>query len=205
MKILTFTHPQFGAIRGVEIDGEAWLVGEDVAATLGYAHPENAIAAYVDIEDKIITLIQGRGFNSKTTVAVINESGLYSLAFSSKLPGVKTFKRWITKEVIPSIRAKENMTSEELTAAALLVAQKIIKKRQARLRALKQRRVDSGLLSLSSFFCRSRAAHLSAGAQICFYYERQRRRWQGYRLRVGGSLLADANRFFYHADFRIGA
>jgi len=125
------------------------LIGEDVAAALGYAHPENAIAAYVDIEDKTIALIQGSGFNSKTTVAVINESGLYSLAFSSKLPGAKAFKRWITKEVIPSIRAKENMTSEELMAAALLVAQKIIKKRQARLRALKQRHVDSVLLSLS--------------------------------------------------------
>lgn len=88
----------------VEIDGEPWLVGKDVALALGYAKPENALAAHVDEEDKTTTLIQGDGSNYKSKTTIINESGLYSLVLSSKLPSAKKFKRWVTSEVLPSIR-----------------------------------------------------------------------------------------------------
>ena len=80
------------------------FVGKDVAQALGYAKPENAIATHVDTEDKTTTLIQGTGSNYKSKMVIINESGLYSLILSSKLPQAKEFKRWVTSEVLPQIR-----------------------------------------------------------------------------------------------------
>ena len=97
-----FEHPDFGAIRTMTIDDEPYFVGKDVAVILGYADPNKAIAMHVDKEDKL---------NDKTSSSLgqrggwlINESGLYSLILSSKLPGAKKFKRWVTSEVLPSIR-----------------------------------------------------------------------------------------------------
>lgn len=99
-----FNNPEFGQIRATEINGEPYFVGKDIAEALGYAKPENALAAHVDGEDKTITLIQGTGSNYKTNATVINESGVYALVFSSKLPKAKEFKRWVTSEVLPTIR-----------------------------------------------------------------------------------------------------
>lgn len=97
-----FNHPDFGQVRTVTINDEPWFVGKDVARVLGYADENKAIAMHVDDEDKL---------NDKTALSLgqrggwfINESGLYSLVLSSKLPSAKKFKRWITTEVIPSIR-----------------------------------------------------------------------------------------------------
>ena len=94
-------------IRTFELDGDPWFVGKDVAAILGYAKPENALAAHVDEEDKTTTLIQGDGSNYKSKMTIINESGLYSLILYSKLPSAKAFKRWVTSEVLPAIRKHE--------------------------------------------------------------------------------------------------
>ena len=104
MEIKIFKNPQFGAIRTTEKDGEPWFVGKDVAELLGYAKPQNAIAAHVDDEDKTLAPIQGGCSTGTQNTIIINESGLYSLILSSKLPSAKAFKRWITHEVIPSIR-----------------------------------------------------------------------------------------------------
>lgn len=101
-----FNHPQFGELRTVEIDGVVWFVGKDVAEALGYSNTKDAIATHVASEDKkliqrseITTLeIPNRG------MTIINESGLYSLILSSKLPSAKEFKHWVTAEVLPSIR-----------------------------------------------------------------------------------------------------
>lgn len=110
-----FENHEFGKIRTVEVDGEPWLVGKDVAQALGYAKPENALAAHVDKEDKTTTLIQGDGSNYKSKTTIINESGLYSLVLSSKLPTARKFRRWVTSEVLPSIRKHEAyMTPEKL-------------------------------------------------------------------------------------------
>ena len=79
------------------------FVGKDVATALGYRKPENAIATHVDTDDKSTTLIQGTGSNYKSKVVIINESGLYTLVLSSKLPQAKAFKRWVTSEVLPQI------------------------------------------------------------------------------------------------------
>lgn len=99
-----FKSLKFGSVRTLTINHEPWFVGKDVAEILGYAKPENAIANHVDEEDKTSTLIQGSGSNYKSKAIIINESGLYSLVLSSKLPSAKEFKRWITHEVIPAIR-----------------------------------------------------------------------------------------------------
>ena len=103
MNALTaFNNPEFGEIRTVEIDGEPWLVGKDVALALGYKNPQEAIRDHVDTEDKGVSEILTPGGRQK--LPIINESGLYSLVLSSKLPSAKKFKRWVTSEVLPSIR-----------------------------------------------------------------------------------------------------
>lgn len=99
-----FAHPQFGEIRTIEISGEPWFVGKDVATALGYAKTENAIARHVDKEDKTLTPLQGGCSTGVQNTTIINESGLYSLILSSKLPSAKEFKHWVTSEVLPSIR-----------------------------------------------------------------------------------------------------
>lgn len=102
--IQIFNNPEFGSIRTVDQNGEPWFVGKDVAQALGYAKPENALAAHVDEQDKTTTLIQGDGSNYKSKTTIINESGLYSLIFGSKLEGAVRFKRWVTSEVLPTLR-----------------------------------------------------------------------------------------------------
>ena len=97
-----FENPEFGQVRVVNINGEPWLVGKDVAETLGYSNTRDAISKHVDDEDKnTVAIHDGKGNPNQI---IINESGLYSLVFSSKLPKAKEFKRWVTSEVLPSIR-----------------------------------------------------------------------------------------------------
>ena len=97
-----FKNPEFGTIRAVEIDGEPWLVGKDVALALGYKNPQEAIRNHVDAEDKGVSEILTPGGMQK--LPIINESGLDSLVLSSKLPKAKLFRRWVTSEVLPSVR-----------------------------------------------------------------------------------------------------
>lgn len=114
-----FTNEEFGSVRTVTINGEPWFVGKDAAVALGYAKPENAITRHVDTEDKTSTLIQGTGSNYKSKAVIINESGLYSLILSSKLPTAKKFKHWITSEVIPSIRKHGIYMTDNLLDAVI--------------------------------------------------------------------------------------
>lgn len=97
-----FNSPEFGEIRAVEIDGEPWFVGKDVAEALGYSDTDQALRKRVDDEDKLTRQFDGSGQNRE--MYIINESGVYSLIFSSKLESAKKFKRWVTSEVLPSIR-----------------------------------------------------------------------------------------------------
>ena len=105
-----FTNPEFGQVRTVEIDGTPWLVGKDVAVALGYKNPGKAIIAHVDDEDKRLEMLpqgtdsQNGNLSPTSKTALINESGLYSLVLSSKLPKAKAFKRWVTSEVLPALR-----------------------------------------------------------------------------------------------------
>lgn len=102
--IQVFNNPQFGKIRGMyDENGQIFFVGKDVARALGYSAPRNAIKTHVDRDDALKQcIIDSRGRDQMTTL--INESGLYSLILSSKLPQAKAFKRWVTSEVLPAIR-----------------------------------------------------------------------------------------------------
>ena len=111
-----FESPEFGQVRTVVIENEPWFVGKDVANILGYANTKDAISSHVEEDDK--TIIQR---SENTTLEIpnrgltfINESGLYSLIFSSKLPNAKKFKRWVTSEVLPTIRKHGMYATEEL-------------------------------------------------------------------------------------------
>ena len=112
-ELKVFNNPEFGKVRTVEINGEPWLVGKDVAAALGYQNPQRAICDHVDEEDKGVTEMVTPG--GKQSVPIINESGLYSLVLSSKLPGAKKFRRWVTSEVLPSIRKTGHYTAKPMT------------------------------------------------------------------------------------------
>lgn len=101
-EVQVFNSERFGDLRMVEIDNEPWFVGKDVAEALGYTNPRKAIIDHIDEEDKGVTNCYTLGGVQKMTV--INESGVYALIFGSKLPDAKSFKHWVTSEVLPTIR-----------------------------------------------------------------------------------------------------
>lgn len=136
-----FNSPEFGQARIVTIDGEPWFIAKDVATALGYSNTRDAIAKHVDDDDKNTVVIRdGKGNPNQT---IINESGLYSLVLSSKLPTAKKFKHWITSEVLPAIRKTggyianaETMTNAEIMSKALLIAKQTIESREQRIHSL---------------------------------------------------------------------
>jgi prophage antirepressor-like protein len=111
-------------VRTVLIDNEPWFVGKDVATALGYERTADAIRTHVDVDDKLGRRFADSGQNREMTV--INESGVYSLIFGSKLPSAQEFKHWVTKEVLPSIRKTggyqaQSMTEDEIVGQALMI------------------------------------------------------------------------------------
>lgn len=149
-----FKNAEFGEIRTVTIDGEPWFVGKDVATALGYSSTNRAIIMHVDEEDKGVTKCNTLGGAQNLTV--INESGLYSLILSSKLPTAKKFKRWVTSEVLPSIRKnngyimnQENMTPEQIMAEGILIAQRIIESKNKEFERMKPKEVFADAVKTS--------------------------------------------------------
>lgn len=133
-EIQIFNNKEFGNIRTVNIDGEPWFVGKDVAEALGYSNSRKALADHVHDDDKGVTKCDTLG--GKQDLTVINESGLYALIFGSKLESAKRFKHWVTSEVLPAIyhnggyiQGQENLSDTELMAKAILVAQKTIEQK----------------------------------------------------------------------------
>ncbi len=128
-------------VRTVTIDGEPWFVGKDVVVALGYEKPTDAVRKRVDEEDRGISKMETPSGAQQMTI--INESGLYSLILSSKLPSAKKFKHWVTNEVLSSIRknggyisGQENMSDEELLAKVVLVAQYKIAERDKQIQEM---------------------------------------------------------------------
>ncbi|EIS9421523.1 phage antirepressor [Clostridioides difficile] len=133
-----FKNNTFGEIRVIEIKEETWFVGKDIAEKLGYKDTSDALKRHVDDEDKGAGEIPTPGGNQN--MRLINESGLYSLILSSKLPSAKAFKRWVTNEILPSIRktggyihTTEDMSDDEIMARALQVAQRKIESKNREL------------------------------------------------------------------------
>ena len=142
-----FKNPEFGKVRVIEKDGEPWFVGKDVAEILGYCDTKSALADHVDKEDKqIIQKGQIATFDIPNRgMTIIYESGLYSLILSSKMPDARRFKRWVTNEVIPSIRKHgAYMTPEKLEEVLLnpdtliQLAQNLKTEQEARKKAEKE-------------------------------------------------------------------
>lgn len=116
-------------VRSLLINSEPWFVGKDVADVLGYADTNQAIRKHVDNEDRLTRRFDGTGQSRDMTI--INESGLYSLVLSSKLPSAKKFKRWVTSEVLPALRKSgqyqvKELSGQELMAKALIEAQSVL-------------------------------------------------------------------------------
>ncbi len=125
----TFANEEFGAVRSLMIEDMPWFVGRDVATALGYAKPQNAIKSHVDADDALNQgIIDSMGRSQPTML--INESGLYSLILSSKLPAAKRFKRWVTSEVLPSIRRTGGYGTAATQAAETVVVEETLPARE---------------------------------------------------------------------------
>ena len=160
-QLKVFESPEFGRMRTISVNGDPWFVGKDVAAALGYKDTRSALQDHVESEDKrifksgdlpplenhlpkeVIPVNFVRADIPNRGLTIINESGVYSLIFGSKLPKTKEFKHWVTSEVLPSIRrhggyltGQEELTHEELLAKSLLYAHSVMEERAARIEKL---------------------------------------------------------------------
>lgn len=139
-----FESPEFGTIRSLELNGEPWFVGKDVAEVLGYREPRSAISKKVDEDDRGVAKMETPSGIQEMTI--INESGLYSLILSSKLPTAKAFKRWVTSEVLPAIRktggyipTTPQMSEQEIMAKAVQISMATIAQQKDAILALESR------------------------------------------------------------------
>lgn len=150
--IETFKNSEFGEVRTLlDENNDVWFVGKDVAESLGYKDTFGALKKHVDDEDK--QNCQNSSFESPRGFTIINESGLYSLVLSSKLPSAKKFKRWVTSEVLPSIRKtgsyQKPMNRNQLIAQALIEAQAIIGEKDQRIEEMRPKEVFSDAVATS--------------------------------------------------------
>lgn len=156
--IQLFTSAEFGDIRTIKDADAIYFVGKDVAEILGYADTDKAIRNHVDDEDKLTRQFSGSG--QARGMVVINESGLYSLVLSSKLPSAKRFKRWITSEVLPALRRQggymltdANETPEQIMARALKIADEALKRKDALIEELTPKALFCDAVSVSKNTC----------------------------------------------------
>ena len=111
-ELQVFSNAEFGSVRSITVNGEPYFVGKDIAEILGYANTRDALAKHVDEEDRMDGVAIRDSIGREQTPVLINESGLYSLILSSKLPNARDFKRWVTSEVLPSIRKTGGYTAK---------------------------------------------------------------------------------------------
>ena len=156
--IQLFNSPEFGQIRTITENDGIYFVGKDVAEILGYADTDKAIRNHVDEEDKLTRQFSGSG--QARSMVTINESGLYSLVLSSKLPSAKRFKRWVTSEVLPALRrqggymlANANETPEQIMARALKIADEALKRKDALIEEMKPKALFADAVGASDNTC----------------------------------------------------
>lgn len=156
--IQLFNSPEFGQIRTITDNDGIYFVGKDVAEILGYADTDKAIRNHVDEEDKLTRQFSGSG--QARSMVTINESGLYSLVLSSKLPSAKRFKRWVTSEVLPALRrqggymlASANETPEQIMARALKIADEALKRKDALIEEMKPKAMFADAVGASDNTC----------------------------------------------------
>ena len=139
-QLKVFNSPEFGSIRTIIINDDLWFVGRDVANVLGYSNSRQAIADHVDKKDKVDGVSIRDPMGRRQRPVLINESGVYSLIFGSRLPNAREFKHWVTSEILPSVSrhggymvGQDKWTREELIAQSLIYANSIIEERDARI------------------------------------------------------------------------
>lgn len=164
-ELQVFENAEFGSVRTLVIDNEPYFVGKDVAEILGYANPRKAIIDHVDEEDKTDGVTIRDSIGREQNPVCINESGLYSLILSSKLPTAKKFKRWVTAEVLPSIRkhgayAAPGVKFREMDAEAKL------NNSRARLSAMWMKISQQVNIPEYKQICASHAAKVLAGGEV---------------------------------------
>lgn len=180
--LITFENMEFGKLTVMEKDGEFFFIGKEVAEKLGYSNTRDALVRHVDIDDKAdVVFHDGR---QRRSMVSINESGLYSLILSSKLPQAKEFKKWITTEVLPSIRKnggyiknQKNMSNEEILANAVLLANHLIAEKEKIIEDLEPKAkyfdelVDNNLLT--NFRNTAKELHIPQKVFIQFLLEKE--------------------------------
>ena len=166
-EVQIFENAEFGKVRTIVKDGEPYFVGKDVADILGYADTDQAIRKHVDEEDKLTRRFNGSGQNREMTI--INESGLYSLILSSKLPAAKKFKRWVTSEVLPAIRKTGSYTAKHAKPDDAIQSKRLeLMERNARTRAAKLLLKIAECTNIPEYkaVCNAKAAEMVAGEMI---------------------------------------
>lgn len=155
-ELQVFKNQEFGSVRTLVINSEPWFVGKDVAEALGYKNTKDALAKHVDSEDKEILKSQNATLENipNRGVTVVNESGLYCLVLSSKLPSAKKFKRWVTSEVLPALRKTgqyqvKELSGQELMAKALIEAQSVLAAKDKQIQEMKPKVVFADAVATS--------------------------------------------------------
>lgn len=209
-EIQFFNNKEFGNIRTVNIDGEPWFVGKDVANALGYSNNRKAISDHVGEEDKRDGVTIRDSIGREQNPILINESGMYSLIFGSKLESAKRFKHWVTSEVLPAIRKTGSYQSvpqgKELLALAVLEAQKTIEEQNHKIKEMQPKAIFADAVSasetsilvgdLAKLICQN---GYQIGQKRLFEWLRQ----NGYLMKCGSSRNMPTQRYLEQGLFEV--
>lgn len=209
-EIQIFNNKEFGNIRTVNIDGEPWFVGKDVANALGYSNNRKAISDHVGEEDKRDGVTIRDSIGREQNPILINESGMYSLIFGSKLESAKRFKHWVTSEVLPEIRKTGGYQSvpqgKELLALAVLEAQKTIEEQNHKIKEMQPKAIFADAVSasetsilvgdLAKLICQN---GYQIGQKRLFEWLRQ----NGYLMKCGSSRNMPTQRYLEQGLFEV--
>ena len=209
-EIQIFNNKEFGNIRTVNIDGEPWFVGKDVANALGYSNNRKAISDHVGEEDKMDGVTVRDSIGREQNPILINESGMYSLIFGSKLESAKRFKHWVTSEVLPEIRKTGSYQSvpqgKELLALAVLEAQKTIEEQNHKIKEMQPKAIFADAVSasetsilvgdLAKLICQN---GYQIGQKRLFEWLRQ----NGYLMKCGSSRNMPTQRYLEQGLFEV--
>lgn len=209
-EIQIFNNKEFGNIRTVNIDGEPWFVGKDVANALGYSNNRKAISDHVGEEDKRDGVTIRDSIGREQNPILINESGMYSLIFGSKLESAKRFKHWVTSEVLPAIRKTGSYQSvpqgKELLALAVLEARKTIEEQNHKIKEMQPKAIFADAVSasetsilvgdLAKLICQN---GYQIGQKRLFEWLRQ----NGYLMKCGSSRNMPTQRYLEQGLFEV--
>lgn len=207
-KIQIFNNEEFGNIRTVNIDGEPWFVGKDVANALGYTNPQKAVRDHISVEDRGVNEMDTP--SGKQNLTIINESGLYALIFGSKLESAQRFKHWVTSDVLPAIRKTGGYQSvpqgKELLALAVLEAQKTIEEQNHKIKEMQPKAIFADAVSasetsilvgdLAKLICQN---GYQIGQKRLFEWLRQ----NGYLMKCGSSRNMPTQRYLEQGLFEV--